>query len=82
MHIGQQKIFFLTNFILFFTGNGLYPLLPLFAGGFGAHSTTIGLFMASLSATSAVGALTAGRLLLRFSSRTLYVIIGAVGVAA
>ena len=79
---GQQTIFFLTSFILFFTGNGLYPLLPLFAGGFGAGPATIGVFLASLSASNAVGAVAAGRLLARFAPRTLYVAAGALGVPA
>lgn len=80
MRLRQQTIFFVTNFILFFTGNGLYPLLPLFAGEFGASPAVIGIFLASLSATNAVGALLAGRLLSRFAPRTLYVGVSASGV--
>lgn len=76
----QLTIFFVTNFILFFTGNGLYPLLPLFAGEFGASVTVAGLFLASLSATNAAGALLAGRLLARFAPRTLYTVVSVLGV--
>lgn len=78
----QQVIFFLSSFILFFTGNGLHPLLPSFAGDFGASATTTGVFLASLSATNAAGALLASRLLARFSPRLLYVVSGALGVPA
>ncbi len=80
MRIRQQTIFFVTNFILFFTGNGLYPLLPLFAGEFGASPTAISIFLASLGATNATGALLAGRLMARFNPRTLYVGVSASGV--
>lgn len=80
MRIRQQTIFFVTFFILFFTGNGLYPLLPLFAGEFGASPTVISIFLASLGATNATGALLAGRLMARFNPRTLYVGVSASGV--
>lgn len=81
MRIRQQTIFFTANFILFFTGNGLYPLLPLFVGEFGASPTVISVFLASLGATNAAGALLAGRLSARFTPRTLYVGVSASGVA-
>lgn len=80
--LGQQAIFFITSFVLYFTGNGLYPLLPGLAAGFGATATVTGLFLAALSAANAVGLLLAGRLMSRVAPRTLYVGVGALGVPA
>lgn len=76
----QQLILFLTNLILFFTGSGIFPLLPGYATQFGTSQTMIGIFLASLSATNAVGAIVASRLLVRFAPRTLFIVAGTVGV--
>lgn len=78
----QQTILFSTNLILFFTGTGLFPLLPLYTGRFEASQTMIGIFLAALSGMNAVGALLASRLLGRFSAKQLFIAVGAVGVPA
>lgn len=78
----QQTILFSTNLILFFTGAGLFPLLPLYADRFEASQTMIGIFLASLSGLNAVGALLASRLLARFSARQLFIVAGVIGVPA
>jgi MFS family permease len=78
----QQTILFLANLILFFTGTGLFPLLPLYAARFDANQTMIGIFLASLSGLNAVGALLASRLLVRFSAKRLFIAAGTVGVPA
>lgn len=78
----QQTILFLTNLILFFTGTGLFPLLPLYAARFGTSQTMMGIFLASLSGMNAVGALLASRLLARFSAKRIFIVASAVGVPA
>lgn len=78
----QQILLFLTNLIMFFTGMGLFPLLPPFAARFGASQTMMGIFLASLSAMNAAGAILASRLLSRFAPKTLFIIFGAIGVPA
>jgi predicted MFS family arabinose efflux permease len=78
----QQTILFSANLILFFTGTGLFPLLPLYAGRFEASQTMIGIFLAALSGMNAVGALLASRLLARFSAKQLFIAAAAVGVPA
>ena len=78
----QQTVLFSTNLILFFTGTGLFPLLPHYVNRFGTSQTMIGIFLASLSGMNAVGALLASRLLARFSAKQLIIAAGVVGVPA
>lgn len=78
----QQLLLFLTNFVMYFTGMGLFPLLPPYAARFGASQTTMGIFLASLSAMNAVGAILASRLLARYEVKRLFIFFGAVGVPA
>lgn len=78
----QQMLLFLTNLVMFFTGMGLFPLLPPYAARFGASQTMMGLFLASLSGMNALGAILASRLLARFSPKILFIFFGAIGIPA
>lgn len=75
-------LLFLTNLVIFFIGTGLFPLLPLLAGEFGASQTVIGLYLAITYTAIATGSFIAGGLSARFSLKRLFVGTGMLGTAA
>jgi FSR family fosmidomycin resistance protein-like MFS transporter len=63
-------------------GNGLFPLLPLFASSLGAAPDLIGLYLALVSASITAGALMPGWLPERLSRRGLLIAGSSLGVPA
>lgn len=51
---------FLAQFVIVFTGNGLFPVLPMFAARFDAGATVTGIFLALIFAALALGAFVPG----------------------
>lgn len=78
----QLLILFLASFFILFVGMGLFPLLPLYAAGFGAGPTAIGLYFAIVFTANAAGPVVAGWLSKRFSLKTLFIVMAAVPVPA
>lgn len=72
----------LCNFAILFTGFGLFPLLPLYAGEFNASSSVIGILMATTYIASSSGSILGAQLSDRFSHRTLYIAGGWIGTPA
>lgn len=73
---------FLINFIVYFIGAGLLPLLPLYAAQFGIKATGSGLYIAFIFAAITVGTMLTGRLVQYFSPRSLFLVTGLLGVPA
>jgi MFS family permease len=73
---------FFVNFVIFLTGMGLLPLLPLYAKGFGASDTDIGFYMAVTYAAITAGTTLTDRLSRLLAHRTLFISAGILGVPA
>lgn len=73
---------FFINFVVYFVGTGLLPLLPLYASRFGITSTGIGLHIAFIFAAITLGTLLSGRIAHRFSTRTVFLAVGFLGIPA
>lgn len=73
---------FFVNFVIFLTGMGLLPLLPLYAKGFGASDTDVGLYMAITYAAITAGTMLTDRLSTWLAHRTLFISAGFFGVPA
>ncbi|MDX1687947.1 MAG: MFS transporter [Candidatus Promineifilaceae bacterium] len=78
----QLLILFLASFFILFVGMGLFPLLPLYAAGFGARPAAIGLYFAIVFTANAAGPLFAGWLSKRFSLKSLFFALAAAPVPA
>lgn len=73
---------FFVNFVIFLTGMGLLPLLPLYAKGFGASDTDVGFYMAITYAAITAGTMLTDRLSRWMAHRTLFISAGILGVPA
>jgi MFS family permease len=73
---------FLVNFVIFFVGMGLSPLLAVYATGFGATPTLVGLYMAFISMAISAGTLLTGRLVARMGHRVAFLGAGVLGIPA
>lgn len=78
----RTYILFLTNFVIFFIGMGLFPILPLYAGEYGASQTAVGLYLAITYSAITAGSLLAGVLSTRMRLRPLFLLAGTAGVPA
>jgi MFS family permease len=78
----QLRILFLINLILYFTGSSLYPLFPLFDAALGATPATIGLHLALISGSNAVGIALSGRLVARVAPKRLFIAASLLGILA
>lgn len=77
----EQLIYlFLCNFAIFFTGFGLFPLLPLYASEFGASPAFIGIYLAITYIAISVGSIIAGQLSERLPRKTLFIWTGLLGI--
>lgn len=77
----KQLIFlFICNLPIFFTGGGLFPLLPLYAAEFGADETAVGFYLAIVYLTGAAGTVLTGSLSKRMSLKHLYLFPALFGV--
>lgn len=73
---------FLINFIVYFMGTGLLPILPLYASRFGVSSTGIGLYIAFIFAAITLGTVLTGRIAHHFSTRSIFLVAGLLGIPA
>lgn len=73
---------FLVDFVIFLTGMGLLPLLPIYAQSFGADQTGSGFYMAITYAAITAGTLLTNRLARAVGYRRLFVGAGSLGVVA
>jgi len=73
---------FFVNFVIFLTGVGLLPLLPLYAQRFGASATDVGFYMATTYAAITAGTMLTDRLSRLLAHRTLFISAGILGVPA
>jgi len=78
----QLLILFSASFFILFVGMGLFPLLPLYATGFGAGPTAIGLYFAIVFTANAAGPMVAGWLSKHFSLKALFIGMAAAPVPA
>lgn len=73
---------FLCNFGILFVGMGLFPILPLYAGNFGASPATIGIYLALTYAAITAGSMVTGWMAGRFTRKGTYVAMGLIGIPA
>ncbi len=73
---------FLCNFGILFVGMGLFPILPLYAGNFGASPATIGIYLALTYAAITAGSMTTSWMASRFTRKRVYVVMGLAGIPA
>jgi MFS family permease len=80
----KHPLFFLfyMNLVVLAVGNGLFPLLPIYAVRFGATPRLIGLYLALVSASITAGALLPGWLPATSSRKRLLLGGGAAGIPA
>ncbi len=74
----QLITLFICSLIPWTVGNGLTPLLPVYAGQLGASSTVTGFYLAIAFVTLTLGALSAGWVSDRFHQRKLPLIIAGI----
>jgi MFS family permease len=73
---------FFSNFVIFFIGTGLYPILPLYASQFGATPTLVGVYFALIYASISAGTMLAGWLVARLTRKGAFIGAGVLGVPA
>lgn len=73
---------FLSNFIVYVIGMGLFPVLPLYAGEFGASAADVGVYMALVYIAIAAGSLAVGWIPANISRKSVFVISGGLGIPA
>jgi MFS family permease len=73
---------FLSNFAILFVGFGVFPLLPVYAAGFGATPTLIGFYLAATYMAITLGNLLTGWLSGRVPRKVVFVTAGVLGVLA
>ncbi len=78
----QMAALFLCNFAILFIGFGLFPLLPVYASGFGATPSMIGVYLALTYIAISLGAMLPGWLSGRISQKVVFVAAGFLGAPA
>jgi MFS family permease len=78
----QMAALFLCNFAILFIGFGLFPLLPVYATGFGATPSMIGVYLALTYIAISLGAMLPGWLSGRISQKVVFVAAGFLGAPA
>ena len=73
---------FLSNFAILFVGFGVFPLLPVYAAGFGATPTLIGFYLAATYMAITLGNLLTGWLSGRVRRKVVFVTAGVIGALA
>lgn len=77
----QLRLLFLSNLLVFTVGNGLLPLLPVYANKLGADPALIGRYMAFTSLMLAIGVIAIGRLARKLKhTQRLFVILSMIAV--
>lgn len=82
--LGNPHLFylFLCNFGILFVGMSLFPILPLYAGNFGASPAMIGIYLALTYAAITAGSITTSWMAGRFTRKRTYVVMGLAGIPA
>ena len=78
----QMQYLFFSSFSILCVGFGLFPLLPIYAGNFGATPTTIGIYLALTYVAITLGTMLAGWLSGKVPRRLSLVLAGFTGVLA
>lgn len=78
----QMLYLFFSSFSIVCVGFGLFPLLPIYAGKFGASPTLIGVYLALTYVSITVGTMLAGWLSGKLPRRLMLVMAGSTGVLA
>jgi MFS family permease len=78
----QLSALFLCNLAILFVGFGVFPLLPVYAAGFGATPAMIGLYLALTYIAISLGNMLPGWLSRRISQKVVFVSSGLLGVPA
>jgi MFS family permease len=73
-------VLFLGSFVILLAGMGLFPILPLVAGQYGATRTEAGLFLTILYVAITAGSFTPGWLAGRISRRAQFIAAGLIGI--
>lgn len=77
----QLWALFLCSLVAWTVGNGLLPLLPVYADQLGAEPVWIGFYLSSAYLALALGSIFAGWLSNKFHRRkTLFVVVGVIGI--
>jgi MFS family permease len=71
---------FLVDFVIFLTGMGLLPLLPIYAQRFGADAADVGFYLAITYAAITAGTLLSARLASLVGHKKLFIGAGSLGV--
>lgn len=82
MRYKQLAIVFICTLVPLFIGMGLFPLLPLYAGQFGATRALVGIYYAVVYMASAAGVFLTGWLAARVSPRNLFIAGSLLGIPA
>lgn len=78
----QISALFLSNFAILFVGFGVFPLLPVYASGFGATPSIIGIYLALTYIAISIGTMLPGWLSGHISQKFIFVTAGVLGVPA
>jgi MFS family permease len=73
---------FLSSFAILFVGFGLFPLLPVYAAGFGATPTVVGFYLAATYSSITLGTLLSGWLPGYISRKLVFICAGLLGAPA
>jgi MFS family permease len=78
----SKQLFFLffCNFVTWFVGMGLLPVLPLYASQFGASPTMVGFYLAFTYLSITVGTILAGRLAGKVGAKSVFIGGGIIGI--
>lgn len=78
--LNRQMLFlFISNFSILSVGFGLFPLLPIYAGRFGATPTMIGIYLALTYISITIGSMMASWFSGRFSYKLALALAGVLG---
>jgi len=81
--INKQLVYlFYANFSILFIGMGLFPILPVYAGEFGASSTTVGIYLGLTYVSITVGTMLTSWLAQHLTAKGAFVGAGVLGVPA
>jgi MFS family permease len=78
----QLPYLFFYSFVILFVGMGLMPVLPLYAGSFGASSSITGLYLSVIYISITLSTILTGWLGLKLGRKRLYIISAAIGTPA
>jgi MFS family permease len=78
----QLLLLFTCNLSILFVGMGIFPLLPIYAGRFGATPSVVGIYLALTYIAITIGSLLTGWLTRHVSRRTVFVAAGMAGAPA